>query len=69
MLMVATIIAVMVSLTRGDVAYAAVIVWAYIGIAVKHVGVPSVSVSAILLAIAAAGSLLVGVPNARPLRV
>jgi hypothetical protein len=36
MLAVAAVVALLVSLTRGDVAYALVIVWAFAGIAVKH---------------------------------
>ena len=36
MLVVATLIASVVSITRGDSAYVAVIVWAYVGIALKH---------------------------------
>ena len=36
MLVVAAAIASLVSITRGDVAYVLVIVWAFVGIAVKH---------------------------------
>ncbi len=42
-LVVATIIASLVSLTRGDVAYMLVIVWALVGIAVKHAATPLVA--------------------------
>jgi benzodiazapine receptor len=40
MFIAALIIASIVSLTRGDVAYMLVIVWAFAGIAVKHTGKP-----------------------------
>ena len=39
-------IASAVGLTRGDVAYMLVIVWAYVGIAVKHGGTPVVATAA-----------------------
>ena len=65
MLVAATAIAVGVSLTRGDVAYIAVIVWAFAGIALKHAGTPLVSVTAWVMAAIAALSLAVGVPRAR----
>ena len=65
MLVAATAIAVGVSLTRGDVAYIAVIVWAFAGIALKHAAAPLVSVTAWVMAAIAALSLAVGVPRAR----
>ncbi|MBU1878516.1 MAG: tryptophan-rich sensory protein [Chloroflexi bacterium] len=43
MLVAATVIASAVALTRGDVAYMLVIVWAFVGIAVKHAGVSLVA--------------------------
>jgi hypothetical protein len=46
MLLAATAIATAVALTRGDVAYGLVIVWALTGIAVKHAGAPTVSTTA-----------------------
>jgi len=39
-------IASAVSLTRGDIAYMLVIIWAFVGIAVKHAGTPVVAVAA-----------------------
>jgi hypothetical protein len=46
MLVVGGIVASLVSLTRGDVAYVLVILWAFVGIAVKHRGVPVVATGA-----------------------
>lgn len=46
MLVIATGITAAVAFTRGDVAYAAVIVWAFAGIAIKHAGTPVVSITA-----------------------
>jgi hypothetical protein len=60
MLLVATGVAVAMSLTRRDVAYVLVIVWAFVGIAVKHWATPAVGWTALLLALVAAGSLLLG---------
>lgn len=46
MLVVAALVASAVSLTRGDIAYMLVIIWALAGIAVKHAGTPLVSTTA-----------------------
>jgi len=46
MLAAGTAIASAVGLTRGDVAYMLVIVWAFVGIAVKHVATPVVATTA-----------------------
>jgi benzodiazapine receptor len=46
MLIVGAAIASAVGLTRGDVAYMLVIVWAFVGIAVKHVATPLVTTAA-----------------------
>jgi len=46
MLAVATGLTAAVTFTRGDVAYGAVIVWAFAGIGVKHTGTPLVSTAA-----------------------
>jgi benzodiazapine receptor len=46
MLVVGAAIASVVGLTRGDVAYMLVIVWAFVGIAVKHVATPLVATAA-----------------------
>jgi translocator protein len=55
MLVVGCVLTTLVSLSRRDVAYALVIVWAFLGIAVKHRGTPAVSISAIVAAVWAAG--------------
>jgi len=65
MLVVATAIAVLMSLRHGDIAYIAVIVWAFAGIAVKHNGNALVATTAWAMAAVAAVSLIVGVPRAR----
>jgi hypothetical protein len=46
MLIAATAIASAVGLTRGDVAYMLVIVWAFAGIAIKHNSTPTVATTA-----------------------
>ena len=46
MLVVGAAIASAVGLTRGDVAYMLVIVWAFVGIAVKHAATPLVATAA-----------------------
>lgn len=46
MLVVGAGIATAVSLTRGDIAYMLVIVWAFVGIAIKHAGTSVVAVAA-----------------------
>ena len=65
MLVAATAIASAVSLTRGDIAYIVVIVWAFVGIAVKHSGTPLVATTAWVTLGVAALTLVVGVPRAR----
>jgi hypothetical protein len=65
MLLAATAITALVSFTRGDVAYVLVIVWAFVGIAVKHPGTPSVSITAWVMAAVVALTLFVGVPRMR----
>jgi len=49
------------ALRRGDVAYTLVIIWAFIGIAVKHAGIPLVAGAAWVATILAAIMLVVGV--------
>ena len=61
MLVAGTVIASAVSLTRGDVAYMLVIVWAFAGIAVKHAGTPVVAIAAWVTAVLVALMLVVGV--------
>jgi len=65
MLVVAAAIAVLMSLRHGDIAYVAVIVWAFAGIAVKHSENALVATTAWVMAAIAALSLIVGVPRAR----
>jgi hypothetical protein len=62
MLAVAAVVASLVSLTRGDVAYVAVIVWAFAGIAIKHSAVTAIAITAWILAAVVALTLLLGVP-------
>ncbi len=64
MLAVAAIVTSLVSLTRGDVAYVLVIVWAFAGIAVKHSDTPLVAIPAGSAAGFVLGTLLLGVPLA-----
>jgi TspO/MBR family len=65
MLVAGAIIASLVSLTRGDVAYILVIVWAFVGIAVKHSATTIVAVTAWVMAAIVLLTLLVGVPLQR----
>jgi len=61
MLAAATVIGALVSLRRGDVAYMLVLVWAFVGIAVKHAATPVVATAAWVTAALAAIMLIVGV--------
>lgn len=65
MLLVAAVVALAVSFTRGDIAYIAVIVWAFAGIAVKHAATPVVGIPASVLATVVGLSLVVTVPRVR----
>jgi hypothetical protein len=65
MLVVAMIVASLVSITRGDIAYVAVIVWAFAGIAVKHNDTQAVAITAWVTAGIVALTLLIGAPLAR----
>jgi benzodiazapine receptor len=60
MLVAGIVIASAVSLTRGDVAYMLVIVWAFAGIAVKHASTPVVATAAWVTTALAALMLVVG---------
>ncbi len=60
MLVVATAVAGAVSLTRHDIAYMLVIIWALVGIALKHAAVPLVSTAAWVMSGANAALLVVG---------
>ena len=64
-LVAGAIIASLVSLTRGDIAYVLVIVWAFAGIAVKQSGTPLVAITAAVLAAVVLLTLLAGVPLTR----
>jgi benzodiazapine receptor len=58
-------IASAVSLTRGDIAYMLVIVWAFVGIAVKHAGTPVVATVAWVMTALVAVMLVVGALSRR----
>ena len=72
MLAVAVVLAWLVALTRRDVAYLLVLVWAFIGIATKHAGTPVVSTAAwiatALVLVAAIWSLVRGRTAREPCR-
>ena len=65
MLAVAAVIGLAVAITRGDVAYVAVLVWAFAGIAVKQDYTTSVAIAAWAAAGVVALALLLGVPLQR----
>ena len=67
MLLVAAGIAVLMSVRHASVSYAAVFVWAYAGIAVKHYGTPAVGTTAGVLAGVILLSLLINLPRRRRL--
>jgi hypothetical protein len=62
MLIAGAVIASAVSISRGDVAYVLVIVWAFAGIALKHADTASVAITAWAMAAVVALTLLLGVP-------
>lgn len=66
MLVIATALAAAMSLTRRDVAYVLVIVWAFVGIAVKQAATPLVAWSAWVLAVVALLALGIGVLWRKP---
>ena len=59
MLAAATIIGSLVSRTRGDAAYMLVLVWAFVGIAVKHAATPVVATAAWIAAVLVAVMMVV----------
>jgi len=65
MLLVAGALAAVVSLTRGDVAYSLVIMWALVGIAVKHAGTSPVAVTAWVMAAFVGVVLVLGIVRSR----
>ena len=69
MLVASIVIASAVSLTRGDVAYMLVIVWAFVGIAVKHAGTPVVATATWVTTALAVLMLVVGLVFRKRLRV
>jgi hypothetical protein len=62
MLIAGALIASAVSVTRGDIAYILVIIWAFAGIAIKHSDTTIVAIAAWMTAVIVALTLLVGVP-------
>jgi hypothetical protein len=60
MLLTATAVTSGVALTRGDIAYALVIMWAFAGIAVKHASAPIVSTSAWIVTVMVALVMVLG---------
>ena len=60
MLAIATIVGGAMSMTRGDVAYSAVLIWAFIGIALKHQDTAIVSNAAWIAAVVTAILLIIG---------
>ncbi len=60
MLAIATVVGGVMSITRGDVAYAAVLIWAFIGIALKHQDTVIVSNAAWIAAAATAILMIIG---------
>ena len=67
MLVVATLLAIAMSLTRRDIAYVLVIVWAFVGIAIKQAATPLVAWPAWALAGAALLALVMSLLRKRPL--
>lgn len=71
MLGAAVFIAWAMSLTRRDAAYLLVLIWAFIGIAVKHAATPSVATSAWVATVLVGGALLYAIVArfAKPLKL
>ncbi|MBN1316799.1 MAG: hypothetical protein JXA42_15070, partial [Anaerolineales bacterium] len=61
MLVAGTSIAAAMSITRGDVAYLLVIIWAFIGIAIKHTETPVVATTAWTMTVITFIALVVGI--------
>jgi len=66
MLVVAAAITITIIITRRDIAYTAVIVWALVGIVVKQSGTAPVAITAALMAAAVIGAAVVTSLRARP---
>lgn len=60
MLLATTVIASAMSFTRGDIAYMLVILWALVGIALKHAGTPIVAPAAWVAVVLVAIMMVVG---------
>ncbi|MFP3896214.1 MAG: TspO/MBR family protein [Anaerolineales bacterium] len=60
MLLAATVIASAMSFTRGDIAYMLVIIWAFVGIALKHAGTPIVAPATWVAVVLVAVMMVVG---------
>lgn len=60
MLAVATALTAAVTFTRGDLAYGAVVVWAFAGIGIRHTGTPLVSTAAWAATVGAGIATIVG---------
>ena len=58
MLAVAVVLAWLMAITRRDVAYLLVLVWAFIGIASKHAGTPTVSSAAWIATVLVAAAVV-----------
>ena len=58
MLVVASLLGLAMALTRRDVSYLAVLVWAFVGIAVKQVSTPTVALSAWIAAAFVSGCII-----------
>ena len=61
MLVAGASIASVVTLTRGDIAYMLVVVWAFVGIAIKHTETPVVATAAWIVTALAALVLVIGI--------
>ena len=70
MLAVAVLLAWLMAITRRDVAYLLVLVWAFVGIASKHAGMPTVSsaawIATVLVAAAVVWSVVMKLRRAGP---
>jgi hypothetical protein len=67
MLIVASVLGLLMARTRRDAAYLFVLVWSFIGIAVKQAAVPLVAYSAVLFALVAFGLALYSIIQRRSL--
>ena len=61
MLTAGVCIASAISLTRGDIAYMLVIIWAFVGIAVKHAGIPIITTGAWITTVLVGLMLVAGI--------